>query len=222
MSTVFFIHLQKTGGTSINHAAVEQFSRDRVMMLYGPTSQWTSAAAIEIMSRPRPKGGRRRERYHALSEYILSHDIAFFSSHLPANYLPCFDPDRAFTLLRNPVERVISQYFFFRQQKHTSETIEEFIEHAENRNHQSRMLRHMTLEDLAAVGIMERYEPFLAHLNRRLGLQFRQVHQKRAGLLKTIRARMLSASLLKRIAELNEDDARLYEKALDIVNRRGD
>jgi hypothetical protein len=219
LSTVFFIHLQKTAGTSINHAAVEQFSRDRVLMLYGSDSRWTSASAKAIIARPH---AQRRELYNALSDHIVSNDIAFFSSHLSAARLRCFDPERAFTILRNPVDRVISQYFFFRQRKHTSETIEEFIERPENRNRQSRSLLGVDLESLAAVGITERYGPFLEFLNGRLGLQFRQVHRKRGGLIKALRARMLGASLLRHIAELNEEDEGLYERALRIVSRRGD
>jgi hypothetical protein len=219
LSTVFFIHLQKTAGTSINRAAVEQFSRERVLMLYGPDSQWTSPPAAEIMSRPKTDRGRR---LRVLSDYIVDNDIAFFASHVSAARLRCFDPDRSFTILRNPVERVISQYFFFREKGRTGEAIEEFIERPENRNHQSRTLSGLSLEALAAVGITERYEPFLAHLNKTLGLRFQHVHEKRAGLIKQIRAKMLGASLLARIAELNEGDAELYEQALEIVKRRGD
>jgi len=218
LSTVFFIHLQKTAGTSINQAAVEEFSRERVLMLYGRDSQWTSPAALQIVSRAK---ANRSDRLAALSSYIEENDVAFFSSHVSAALLRCFDPSRAFTILRNPVERVISQYFFFRQKDRTKESLGEFVERPENRNLQSRTLQGLELESLAAVGVVERYGLFLSCLNRRLGLHFRQSHQKRGGFLKNVRSKMISPLLRRRIAALNENDAALYERALEIAQRRG-
>lgn len=217
MSTIYFLHLQKTAGTSINDAAIAEFTRERVLLVYGNDSQWTSNAAKEI----RMAAKDRADHLRRLADYIETHGIAYFASHMAATGLSSFDPGRAFTILRDPVERVISQYFFFRQQRRTDETLEAFVERPENRNHQSQKLMGVDLEHLAAVGVTERFAPFVAHLNERLGTSFKVVHRKRGGLVKDFKSSRVNEAVRRRIAELNSADADLYRRALAIAARRG-
>ena len=80
-------------------------------MVYGRKSQWSTPFATQLVYVRRELSYARRMAI--LSEHIVANRIAFFSSHLCAAHLPCFDPARAFTILRDPVERVLSEYTSF-------------------------------------------------------------------------------------------------------------
>ena len=215
VSTLFFIHLHKTGGTSVRHAAREEFPPEKMLMLYGKGSQWTSPAARAIADRPGPFA----EKMARLSDHIVANDIAFFSSHLSAAHLPCFDPGRAFTILRDPVERVLSQYYFFRNAGRTEDTLEAFVERPEHRNFQHRKLDGLDLERLGIVGVLERYDDFIGRLNAKFGLRFAASHENRGGLLKRIHASRAGDAVRRRIEALNEEDAAIYARAVDLATR---
>jgi hypothetical protein len=185
-------------------------------MAYGKDSRWTSPAARAVMEKTRS----RTEQFAAFSAHIVDNDIAFFSSHASAKRLHCFNPSSAFTILRDPVERVISHYFFLVRKGRTRYSLEEFIERPEFRNEQARALEGLDLDTLAAVGITERFEEFVHYVNLRLGLSFDVVHRKRGGLLKDLRAKMIGRSLRHRIGALNADDAAIYRRARAIVEAR--
>jgi len=98
------LHIRKTGGTSLNSAIKHAFERDEVFELYADGDcehTGLDTASIEGISRVLTDFGLDRLRY--------------VSGHIPFGVHRLFGSDAKYlTLIREPVDRVISTFFWFR------------------------------------------------------------------------------------------------------------
>lgn len=180
-------------------------------MSYGKDADTTHPYANELMYyRPDLQIG---EKLQLLSNYITQNDIAFYSSHMSAAYLPCFDPERAFSLFREPVEQVISHYYFLKSRRRIAQTLEEYIETPNSQNVQTHSFGPADLDRIALVGLLEEYEAFVGRLNHRFGLAFKTVHKNGRSLASRVIGQKPSPALRAHIERLNASDVDLYHRA---------
>ncbi len=133
------------------------------------------------------------------------------------------------TWLRNPVERVISNYFYLESRLKTllneeqnnlnilSKMQRSLLEYARddiNRNRQSRFLSGITLEEFDFVGIQEDFESDLTEIASTLNWKSLPniVHQNKTPLIKN----SIDSETKKEIEWLNQDDMELYKMALNL------
>lgn len=226
----FFVHLQKTAGTSLAIRLRRQFGEDAVYPTPDHGAGLQSSFSIEDL--------RRRfaeDRDH----------LRVVTGHFPlcaASVLGV--PFSIFTVLRDPVERTLS--YLRGQQARTPEfsnsTLEEIYEEPWRRawlltNHMVRQLglteaemtagtiapdeenlerakRNLT-ERLDLYGFQDRFEEFCAELDRRYGWDLGP--EVRANWTAPADA---PSALRKRIADDNEADVELYQYALDLRDRQ--
>tara|TARA_R110002072_G_scaffold41085_3_gene115772 strand:- start:5184 stop:5867 length:684 start_codon:yes stop_codon:yes gene_type:complete len=133
------------------------------------------------------------------------------------------------TWLRNPVERVISNYFYLESRLKTllneeqnnlnilSKMQRSLIEYARddiNRNRQSKFLSGITLEEFDFVGIQEDFENDLIEISNTLKWEKLPniLHQNKT----PVKKNHLDIEIIKEIELLNQNDMELYKNALHL------
>lgn len=136
------------------------------------------------------------------------------------------------TWLRDPVERVISNYFYLQKMirgfikggggnlniLHAMErSLLEYASIDISRNRISRFLENAELDNIYFIGIVEHYSEDLEHLSDMLG--WKSYQEVRCNTSQEQRV-PVSDGIREKIRMLNKDDVDLYNKALDLRQKR--
>lgn len=209
------LHIPKTGGTSFSDV-LERAYPDEVAFFYRANNKLTH---------PKLKD-HARLRDPALLCEIENDGIRIIHGHAPGRWFLKSIPDqtRFWTWVRDPVERVISAYYYLVQRgqrgrerpgaiKVEGRTLEEYAMIEQNQNIQSRVLKDMDLSKMGFVGVTERFDESLAMLglSQHVLPKPRNRNKKKAE---------VDPALKKLIAELNAEDVALYEEALRLFEAR--
>lgn len=210
------LHIPKTGGTTFG-AILEQTFPGQVAYLYKAHNRRThpllrggaKSLDAELLRRVEEDGARVVHGHGAFSTYAAA--------------LP--DPSRYWTWLRDPVERVISSYFYHLGRSASDDvpdpgrakveglSLEAYARERRYRNQQSRILAGAPLEALGFVGVTERFEESLSLLgfDAALAKRSRNVNHERPA---------ISDALRRQIAEWNSEDLHLHARANALLDRR--
>jgi hypothetical protein len=240
MTTFFFLHVMKTGGTSLVHHLVDNFGADAVyppLVGKGPNDPDAGRIPYVSVTKLRALPPERRACTRV------------FAGHLPYAVTDLIRPDVTITLLRDPVERTISFLRHCRRRlpDKRSASFEEIYDDPMMfplliHNYQSKLFA-LSLEDdlpdrahlavvdvddrrleramgnldrVDVVGIHSRYGDFLAELAHRYGWSFRHDHRLNRG----EDDEPVPAGLRARIADDNSADLEFFRHATTLVARR--
>jgi len=213
------VHIPKTAGTSFRKSLKAAYGNDEVVRL--DISLQTGEARLN------------EKKYEAND---LPNGTRVVHGHFsPADVLKRFPEaggKQFITWLRDPVERVISNYYYLEKRlreeldeegknlnilQKMQRSLPEYARDEINRNRQHKFLEGMPLEDFEFVGILEHYAEDLAELGLRLGWE--SVEEITVNV--TARKKPeVSEEIRAEIARLNADDMALYERALHLRSRR--
>ncbi|CAM3376404.1 sulfotransferase family 2 domain-containing protein [Halomonas lysinitropha] len=209
MNPIIFVHIPKTAGTSFRAAAEAWFGKRRLLFDYGSQARKTSRVFRDH------EDGR-------LDWSNVVHKVAkssFVTGHFPAGrYLKDFDPVCFCTFVRDPIQRVISQYFHHKNKLGYEKSIENFVEDARFHDHQHRLLAGISLNEMGFVGVTERYTDSIALFNQRYGtgLKVETRNQRTRHASETD----VPDAVIERIRVNNTRDLELYEKALQLLDEQ--
>lgn len=210
------LHIPKTAGTSLRGILHAQFGQGLVKLDVFDSGrcnlndlQWTNPALPQ----------------HAKAVH------GHFKYHAVGHLLPAPDQVPWMTWLRNPAERVISNYFFLRQVIETrlselpdenlwvrmGKSLEEFMVVEANRNVQSAFLADAPLEAFAFVGLQDAFEEELTAMADALG--WKPVRNRLDNTTPN-KPSKVDSGLRRAIEELNSHDMELYERALTLKRQR--
>ena len=209
------LHIPKTAGTSFRNILKDVYGS-------GSVARLDIRRNIELNSKPlkskKIKPGIRVLHGHFnYQKFMESFDIA--------------EGTPVITWLREPAERVISNYFYLDKilRKELNEekkdlnilakmekTLLEYAATEANRNRMSKFLDGISPEEFYFIGLTEHYEDDLAQLAKRLNWKSYSLHKHNI----TGRKPGLDEESLQKIRELNHDDYELYEHALKLREER--
>jgi hypothetical protein len=207
------IHIPKTAGLSFRAILYRQYGQHRVLA--------------------KNQGALRRAGHELGRYYRKRHRVVH--GHLPYPLLRSLHgPNtRVITWLREPVSRVVSNYYYNithefpkRQQEDPNAqmlTLEEFIERPMRQNVMSRFLEGIGLQGLFFFGFQEDFEGGLDQLSEQMGWTLSEEDRsRRVNDNRKIKASypQPSPALVGRIRQLNQSDIALYEQAKALWERR--
>lgn len=209
------LHIPKTAGTSFRNTLCEVYGTEEVVRL-----------DIELES------GETKVREQIYTSGQLPSETKVIHGHFSWPLLDnrfSIDPNiPRITWLRDPVERVISNYYYLSKRlaeeleeekkginilKKMQRSLEEYARFEPNRNRMSKFLAGKNLEDFFFIGIVENYEVDLKVLAKRLAWPKQPVfHYNATGNRKPI----VPEDIQELIGSLNHEDITIYNKALEL------
>ena len=227
---IFFLHVPKCGGTSVDAAISEAYGWKSCLHLDSAASRKASETRQEDLM----------EYRNSLLPYFMEQDgLRYISGHFVFDaglYGRYGSQWRYITLLRHPVEKYLSQYFFNLQKQHKEhfgieESLERFIESEEGVRLGQDMVQKITgrarvtpegsserqsqielaiqhIEKFHLVGILEDLPGFEADFKKRFGAS---LHIKKMNRNSSKDKKKVSPAIRKKIESLCEPDLALYE-----------
>jgi len=198
------IHIPKTAGQTLRHLLELTYGKDQVLNINRGRLERQGKALVSL----------HPEQYHVLH------------GHLPyrAFISPYHDSEtQLITFLRDPVERVLSNFRYYRKKKaerlEVGKTVrhnydlETFIELEERQNVMARFLEGLELTDLFFLGFQEQFLQDIRLLSKKLSWKLPET----AFQIKknpTPSTDETDKAIRQRIAALNQADLELYNRAI--------
>lgn len=199
------IHIPKTAGTSF-YAILQD--------IYGKSH------SIEV-KREQARANAGRFQRIVQPEHRVLHGHFHFEE-----IRNLYDPTKVklVSWLREPVSRVISNYYFFNRNVNENpnhsewhrreESLAVYAQYEENRNRMSRFLQGIELEDLFFFGIQEYFEEDLIRLRVNMGWPAVQSRSENTNRAYQSKFPPVSEDLKEQIRAWNQADVQLYERAM--------
>ncbi len=215
---VVSMHIPKTAGTSFRNMLKDHYGNDNAVRF--DINIVTKRIDIENIKFTKTK---------------LEKNIRVIHGHFYYNDLVSLidlqEGVKFITWLRDPVQRVVSNYFYL--QKRLKEELDEeskglnilakmqksLIEYARNeisRNRISKFLDGSNLSDFDFVGIMEYYNDDIKYIANYLGMDNPEIYMHNT----TGKKEEIDGGILKEISELNSLDIELYNQAVELREKR--
>jgi hypothetical protein len=233
---VVFIHIPKCAGTSLRHAvsrSLEEYRPEKHLSVRVETR--ASVRTAEILNKD-----VQLVREELLLYFMADPGYRFISGHFSFSELAYqqFSEEWSFiTLLRHPVERWLSHFFFnrFKQDSHTriSMELEEFLLTERAKELGSEYVRRLApgspesncgssssisealanLERLTMVGLVEKLDVFSADFEKLFHLKVDLPRMNQSPAPERVQAALRDTGLLQNVEDLCQPDMQIYDAA---------
>jgi hypothetical protein len=211
------VHIPKTAGTSFRNTLKEVYGTDQVVRLDVNLEDEVIRVNEQLWN---------RKKLSKEVQVVHGH----FSPHLFEKYFRS-SPAPFVTWLRDPVERVISNYYYLEKRlkeelqeekkglnilSKMQRSLPEYVADPLNQNRIAKFLQGRSLDDFAFVGIQEYYADDLQQLGRILSWkEVPHYHHNATG-----KSRAVGDALREEIIRCNQEDVALYKHALSLREKR--
>jgi len=212
------IHIPKTAGTSFRNILKDAYGAENVVRL--DILKGASKVLIDNIEFKSRKLSSRIKVVHGHFNYIDLSEKFDLKDETPI-----------ITWLRNPIERVVSNYYYL--SKRLKEELDEegkglnilakmqksLIEYARlemNQNRMSKFLNGISLEEMKFVGIQEHFNEDLEYFGKLFGIEnIKPLEHNITG-----KKHNVNDEIIREIAELNSLDMDIYKMGLELRNKR--
>lgn len=210
---LFFIHIPKTAGTSFRLAAEEMYGKSGIVYDYGVGSNKTSVEITNnIYSEPTD--------YWALYQYFSKNKIKMLGGHVDAaKYASLIGSTKTITFLRDPLQRIYSEYAHKVRHNNYLGSFFEFYSRPQMQNRQTKILHGVHLEALGLVGITELYSQSLNIFNTSFNASI-PVREDNKGVKKIGALHKISDVDKNNLEIMNKKDINLYKYAVKLFHQR--
>ncbi|MBI3156016.1 MAG: sulfotransferase family 2 domain-containing protein [Burkholderiales bacterium] len=162
-STLFFVHIPKTAGTSFRRSIADAVGDGHCHFDYGPSSSETSPL-VKQLAYDEPDLFR-------LQQALARASCRLLAGHVHAGrYAPLVPAARVVSFVRDPVQQVMSHYEHQRLHNRYPGSLEDFLRGPLGPGFQARVLAALPIEALGFVGVTERYEDSLRAFSTAFGI----------------------------------------------------
>lgn len=212
MSAIFFVHIPKTAGTSFRKSAENYFGSDKVVYDYSLNSAETSEVVASVVYGDGD--------IFAFGELLKEREACFLSGHVPAvKYVHLAGAPQTVTFLRDPIQRVVSEYHHFVRHNGYEGDFPSFYRQPQFVNRLSKLLNRVPLEAIGFLGLTEDYARSLDILNDRYSTEILHVVMN-TGRKDNEKGYEVPQQQLSELQALNESDLKLYEEGVKLFNQR--
>lgn len=174
MHPILFIHIPKTAGTSFNENAEKYFGIDALEKDYGAEANHTSA-----LVKAHIYGTETIDQY-GFHQAFTQAGKKWLTGHFNADrYLHLMGCTNTLAFVRDPVDRVISEYLYRKRQFGMDRSLEAFYQDPGETNKQFRMIGEYPWQAFRFVGTQARYQDCLEYLNKTMALGFENIQSNR-------------------------------------------
>ena len=166
----FFVHIPKTAGTSFRYA-LQRNEWVHFLCDYGNDNPVTSPEMIDLDPRQLTPDSKvfKAEKYNVICGHIGY-----------GKYAHCVSPESVVSIVRNPVERIVSEYQHLKRLAGLRVSFHEFITRPIEQNKQLKMLRGAEPGCGPLIGLTSHYSHFVDVFSRQSGLPMDSIEENRA------------------------------------------
>jgi hypothetical protein len=217
------IHVPKAAGNSFREALLRKFG-PRTFTDYG---DWAGFDVPEVNVRRKA----REEAMRARRDELLAKYDVIHGHFIADKYLDLFPRQEFIAFFRDPYQQAIAHYYFIKRnpQRAHPETkifheagmsLMEYLEWDAFRNHQSQFLGSLSIEDLAFVGLSDRYGRSLQLFAEMFGCDLGEELFENVNEGRTTQGYGIGPDERRAIEKHRAADIELYRKAREIFARQ--
>ncbi|MBQ0784409.1 MAG: sulfotransferase family 2 domain-containing protein [Amphritea sp.] len=209
---MFFIHIPKTAGTSFRKAAEEYYGLEHISYDYAPNSGETSDIVIQEVY-------GNKDNFSFLKK-LNDNSIEFVSGHVHASkYIDILGARNSVVFMRDPIQRVISEYNHFVRNFGYEDNFESFYTKPQFINRLKKLLSGVPYQVIGFVGLTENYSSSLDQINERYSTMIPDLELNK-GRNSTHEPYKLDPEVISRLEALNQEDIDLYRQCVDLFEQR--